>query len=76
MIDDDITVDDDIVQITEGKPEITFEDALKPKEFLHLKLAFFIAKKYVSFKEMGKANAFGYKLIPKPIPNECFLLNL
>jgi len=37
MIDDDITVDDDIVQIKEGKPEITFEDALKPKEHIEVR---------------------------------------
>jgi len=36
MIDDDISVDDDIVHVIEGKPEITFEDALKPKE--HIKV--------------------------------------
>ncbi|KKL53618.1 hypothetical protein LCGC14_2273670 [marine sediment metagenome] len=37
MIDDDISVDDDIVQIVEGKPEITFEDALKPKEHIEVR---------------------------------------
>jgi len=37
MIDDDISVDDDIVQLSEGKPEITFEDALKPKEHIEVR---------------------------------------
>ena len=37
MIDDDISVEDDIVQIVEGKPEITFEDALKPKEHIEVR---------------------------------------
>ncbi len=33
----DISVDDDIVQKIEGKPEITFEDALKPKEHIEVR---------------------------------------
>jgi len=37
LIDDDISVDDDIVQIIEGKPEIAFEDALKPKEHIEVR---------------------------------------
>ena len=37
IIDDDISVDDDIVQLSEGKPEITFEDALKPKEHIEVR---------------------------------------
>lgn len=37
IIDADITVDDDIIEIKEGKPEITFEDALKPKEHVEVR---------------------------------------
>ena len=37
LIDSDIIVDDDIVQISEGKPEITFEDALKPEEHIEVR---------------------------------------
>jgi len=37
LIDDDIAVDDDIVEVKEGKPEITFEDALKPKEHIEVR---------------------------------------
>lgn len=37
MIDDDLSVDDDIVQLTEGEPKITFEDAIKPKEHIEVR---------------------------------------
>jgi hypothetical protein len=37
IIDADITIDDDIIEIKEGKPEITFEDALKPKEHVEVR---------------------------------------
>lgn len=37
MIDDDIIVEDDIVQIKEGEPKITFEDALQPKEHIEVR---------------------------------------
>lgn len=37
LIDADIVVDDDIVEIREGKPEITFEDAIKPKEHVEVR---------------------------------------
>jgi len=37
IIDADVTVDDDIIEIKEGKPEITFEDALKPKEHVEVR---------------------------------------
>ncbi|TFF94572.1 MAG: hypothetical protein EU544_04305 [Promethearchaeota archaeon] len=37
LIDDDIKIDDDIIQIDEGKPEITFEDAIKPKEHIEVR---------------------------------------
>lgn len=40
LIDSDIIVDDDIVQISEGKPEITFEDALKPEEHIEVRTRF------------------------------------
>lgn len=37
LIDDDIVVDDDIVQIEEGEPKITFEDALEPKQHIEVR---------------------------------------
>ena len=37
LIDDDIIVEDDIVQIKEGEPKITFEDALQPKEHIEVR---------------------------------------
>lgn len=37
LVDADIAVDDDIVEVKEGKPEITFEDALKPKEHIEVR---------------------------------------
>lgn len=37
LVDADIDVDDDIVEVKEGKPEITFEDALKPKEHIEVR---------------------------------------
>ncbi len=37
LIDSDIVVDDDIVEIKEGKPEITFEDAIKPKQHIEVR---------------------------------------
>ena len=37
LIDDDIIVEDDIVQIEEGEPKITFEDALQPKEHIEVR---------------------------------------
>lgn len=37
LIDDDIEIQDDIVEIKEGTPEITFEDALKPKEHIEVR---------------------------------------
>ena len=37
LIDDDIVVNDDIVQIKEGKPEISFEDAIDPKEQIEVR---------------------------------------
>ena len=37
LIDSDILVDDDIVQVIEGKSEITFEDAIKPKEHIEVR---------------------------------------
>ncbi len=37
IIDADITIDDDIVEIKEGTPEITFEDALKLKEHVEVR---------------------------------------
>jgi hypothetical protein len=37
LIDDDITVDDNIVQVMEGEPKITFEDALKPEEHIEVR---------------------------------------
>jgi len=40
LIDDDIKVDDDMVQVIEGKPEITFEDAIKPKEHIEVRTRF------------------------------------
>lgn len=40
LIDDDIIVDDDIVEIDEGKTEITFEDAIKPKEHIEVRTRF------------------------------------
>jgi len=40
LIDDDIIVEDDIVQIKEGEPKITFEDALQPKEHIEVRTRF------------------------------------
>ena len=40
LIDDDILVDDDIIEIKEGKPEITFEDARDPKEHIEVRTRF------------------------------------
>ena len=40
LIDDDIKVDDDMVQVIEGKPEISFEDAIKPKEHIEVRTRF------------------------------------
>jgi len=37
MIDDDIIISDDIVQIKEGEPKITFEDAIQPKEHIEVR---------------------------------------
>ena len=37
LIDDDVKVDDDMVQVLEGKPDITFEDAIKPKEHIEVR---------------------------------------
>lgn len=37
LIDDDIKIDDDIIQVVEGKPEIIFEDAIKPKEHIEVR---------------------------------------
>ncbi|MBY9003263.1 MAG: hypothetical protein KGD73_04775, partial [Candidatus Lokiarchaeota archaeon] len=37
LIDDDIIVEDNIVQIKEGEPKITFEDALQPKEHIEVR---------------------------------------
>jgi hypothetical protein len=37
LIDDDIVVDDDIVQIEEGEPKISFEDALEPKQHIEVR---------------------------------------
>ena len=37
LIDEDIVINDDIVQIKEGKPEITFEDAIDPKEQIEVR---------------------------------------
>ena len=40
LIDNDIIVDDDIIQIKEGKPEINFEDARDPKEHIEVRTRF------------------------------------
>lgn len=37
LIDDDIVVEDDIVQLIEGEPKVTFEDAIKPKEHIEVR---------------------------------------
>ncbi|MFX0087990.1 MAG: hypothetical protein ACFFAU_20220 [Candidatus Hodarchaeota archaeon] len=37
MIDDDIIVDDDIVNISEGVPKVTYEDASNPKEQIEVR---------------------------------------
>jgi len=37
LIDDDVITDDDIVQIEEGEPKITFEDAIQPKEHIEVR---------------------------------------
>lgn len=37
LIDDDVKIDDDMIKVEEGKPEITFEDALKPKEHIEVR---------------------------------------
>jgi len=37
LIDDDIDIDDDIVQINEGEPKITFEDAIEPKQHIEVR---------------------------------------
>jgi len=37
LIDDDIIIDDDIVQIEEGDPKITFEDAIEPKQHIEVR---------------------------------------
>jgi len=40
LIDDDIIINDDIVQIEEGEPKITFEDAIEPKEHIEVRTSF------------------------------------
>lgn len=37
LIDADIKVDDDVVEVKEGKPEVTYEDAIKPKEHIEVR---------------------------------------
>lgn len=37
LIDDDLKVNDDIVNIIEGEPKITYEDAIDPKEHIEVR---------------------------------------
>lgn len=37
ITDADIEINDDIIEVKEGTPEITFEDALKPKEHIEVR---------------------------------------
>ena len=62
LIDDDIIVDDDIIQIVEGEPKITFEDALKPKEHIEVRTKYDKITRKITIE--NKYSEFG-KLLKK-----------
>ena len=50
LIDDDIIINDDIVQIEEGEPKITFEDAIQPKEHIEVRTSFDIISRKINIE--------------------------
>jgi hypothetical protein len=50
LIDDDIIINDDIVQIEEGEPKITFEDAIEPKQHIEVRTSFDIISRKINIE--------------------------
>ncbi|TXT53177.1 MAG: hypothetical protein BAJALOKI2v1_1180002 [Promethearchaeota archaeon] len=50
LIDADIIVEDNIVEIKEGEPEISFEDALKPEEHIEIRTRYDIIARKITIE--------------------------
>ncbi len=50
LIDADIIVEDNIVEIKEGEPEITFEDALKPEEHIEIRTRYDVITRKITIE--------------------------
>jgi hypothetical protein len=50
LIDDDIKISDDIVQIKEGQPSISFEDALEPKDHIEVRTRYDIITRRINIE--------------------------